>query len=780
MIDQNNHQEQHRLKVALSGLTDSFLAANRELSYIHAAGLHTICYEPLPTLLNLESHNLSGLITEPIPNCYSGLQELYSGFERITIGNFAIDPEYCEKKLWRFMPSAIKNGKLNPLFADIILLRMEELTHPDGRIGKLFNEQQRIFLKTFVEPITIQCHTLENSIKKHNISNINLLHMNAGENNHTILKTFNFTCFFPEIVYCQQHNISEKNHQGIVDLLTAHKYEIHPFEQSILALHGIHPTLKKAYFLQRDQPIDHALIHYQHILATEPDNMDALHWSAKALANKNSIEEMLDIIVKIKTLTNKNQRLDPEIEKLAIKSVSYYNTSLNAGKADQAINVMEALIKIFPDNTFILETALTLFYQQKRSERLITVSKYLLAIDPTHTQAYQVMKKWCLKPSYIQHKIDTCITNIRMEKDGTHPALRLQNIYWALSAMLFSDVNHSKLALINELIVIAQSIISDSFVPESDRLYTGYLYYRSIINMLNIQVVMQPVPPALPWPAIEMSSSTGQVMNQSALRQMVEKQQPEVVFFVAADPVYVTRHARRYISTIFNNCDVPYMIVIHVIGGMNRLGALAQTIGIDDSHLVLSADTFNPATIQRVTCSIVATAPTCQATRDLSLVVNYQSARFLWLGYMLEQFSLPVIVTDIDQLLQRGVRDMLTQFARTDVVLHETFGNDNMADRLVANLLLVKPTDNGKSFAQFLRHYLNLALQQAEKEGVGAYFLDQIALLMARQHLSKLTTATVDHFGQFDINLAMYEEYKITPFRFFSLYSNFDMDSLPV
>ncbi|MEO5364483.1 MAG: hypothetical protein H7838_12785, partial [Magnetococcus sp. DMHC-8] len=352
-------------------------------------------------------------------------------------------------------------------------------------------------------------------------------------------------------------------------------------------------------------------------------------------------------------------------------------------------------------------------------------------------------------------------------------AFRLQEIYMALSTLLLSTLDHHKVAQIAEWVALAHTIVAAQPVPVGDPLYHSTQFYLMSIDAINIQAVTQPMPPPAPWPAIEFASATGQAMDSAAVRAYVAARQPQLIFYSAADPVYVTRHARRYVSTLLQRCDVPFLVIVQVIGGMGRLPEMAHTIGIDDPHLILAADDFQPDTIRAITWKIN------EPTPIRTPLVYYQSARFLWLGYLLEQFNTPVIVADIDQLLQRGLRDLLEGFAQCDVVFHERPHGVKIADRLIANLLLVYPTATGRLFTQFFRYYLGWALQNAEHRGAYAYFLDQCALLMARHHLLWMGQPRLDRFAKLDINTGMYGAYEENPFRFFSFYSGFDMASLP-
>ena len=136
-----------------------------------------------------------------------------------------------------------------------------------------------------------------------------------------------------------------------------------------------------------------------------------------------------------------------------------------------------------------------------------------------------------------------------------------------------------------------------------------------------------------------------------------------------------------------------------------------------------------------------------------------------------------MLVSDIDLILQRGVSDLLENFADRDLVLNENAISANAGSRYTANLLLLNPTKNTAIFLRFLRAYLEKALSGSEV----SRWIDQFALLQARHHLSRHEPeARIGYFDvNTDINNLMYRSYQEHPFRFLSLYHGFDMSSLP-
>jgi hypothetical protein len=150
--------------------------------------------------------------------------------------------------------------------------------------------------------------------------------------------------------------------------------------------------------------------------------------------------------------------------------------------------------------------------------------------------------------------------------------------------------------------------------------------------------------------------------------------------------------------------------------------------------------------------------------------------RFTRLGTFLQKLKLPVFVSDIDLLLQRGVKDLLERSSAADIVLNENLASANAGSRLTANLLLLNPTENAGRFLRFLKRYLEDFLNWAEV----TRWIDQFGLMLARHHLAIHGKAPrIEYFDTAkDINNLMYPSYQENPFRFFSLFHGFDMASL--
>ena len=233
------------------------------------------------------------------------------------------------------------------------------------------------------------------------------------------------------------------------------------------------------------------------------------------------------------------------------------------------------------------------------------------------------------------------------------------------------------------------------------------------------------------------------------------------VLLVAADAAYVRLYGAAYLRSVLARLDVPARVVLHVIGG----GAGTP---VRDPRVSCTEDAFDPA-------AVITRCHDSDGPRAIP-VAHFQSIRFAQAEHWLARTGLPVIVSDIDVILQRGIADLLDRHASDDVVLNRNEASQAFGSHLTANLLMLMPTPGGRAFAADLRGYLDRALARRDV----SRWIDQCGLQMV-WHAHACAGRT--RFGWFDtgrdINNVIYPRWAPNPFRFLSLFHGFDMDSLP-
>lgn len=364
--------------------------------------------------------------------------------------------------------------------------------------------------------------------------------------------------------------------------------------------------------------------------------------------------------------------------------------------------------------------------------------------------------------------IDERFARLFSPGNANHPLLQLRDIHDVASAILCRRLDMKGARQLDHLLA-ATARLEVPTAPGSD-LETWEKHYRLLINGVDLKMVISPTPELPPLPAAAFASAAGIAMSRDDVRARARRLGAKAVFFTAADESYVAQYGRWHMLSVLKYCDVPFLIVSHVIGGAGRLGTIARSVGIDDERIVFAGDHFDATA---VTTRCFDAPPKGRAERPIA---HFQSARFLQAGGLLESLGLPMFVSDIDLLLQRGVADLLARHAGMDLVLNENGISKAAGSRLTANLLLLNPTANTGIFLHFLRAYLERTLAQPEV----TRWVDQLGLILARHHLAiRRSDARIGYFDtNSDINNVIYASYRQHPFRFLSLYHGFDTSSL--
>lgn len=351
---------------------------------------------------------------------------------------------------------------------------------------------------------------------------------------------------------------------------------------------------------------------------------------------------------------------------------------------------------------------------------------------------------------------------------AAHPLFRLSQLYDAASLILCQPLTKASEAQVDELLAETRSLVVHA--DEGSEVAMWEKHYRLIIEAVDLSALRHPSTFNAAEPKLALSTAGGAPLDWAGLQAAAEGLGAKAVFFAAADESYIDRYARLYIESILKHCDVPCMVVVHVIGGFDKLKAIIERLAIHDERLFFTSDDFDA---EAVTTRCYDSPPKSLIPRP---VAHFQSVRFLRLGRLLQTLKRPIFVSDIDLLLQRGVSDLLLKTAAADVVFNEHYQSANAGSRLTANLLLVNPTPKAAAFLKFLSSYLQSMLAKPEV----TRWVDQFGLLMARHNMQRSGKKTnIQYFDtDLDINNIMYRSYQENPFRFLSLYHGFDMSSL--
>lgn len=521
-----------------------------------------------------------------------------------------------------------------------------------------------------------------------------------------------------------------------------------------------------AALLLREGHAPEALTLLEYLAGQPPADSDTLLQLARLLRVEDRTLDAIARLIEYRAAGCDADILLEEIRLALPGAIERFNKHLASGEVIQAERYAAALAELIPRNRAILEAGLSCNIVLNRPDRAGTYARALLIVDPGHAAARAALAP--IAPPPVADDIGQRVERA-LALTETHPLVQLRDLHDAASAILCRRLSEDGIAQVARLQATAGSVAVNA-APGSE-LEAWENHYRAMLGGIDLGAVVGPTPPAEAVD-LDLATSAGNPLTWAGLKGTATRQRAAVVFLAAADQAYVDLYGRWYVRSILKNCDVPCLVVLHVIGGAGRLGETASSLGIRDPRLILAGDRFDPAS---VTARCYDAPPKGLIAKP---VAHLQSVRFMSLGTILERLGRPVFVSDIDLLLQRGVADLLESCAGFDVVFNENAGSPHAGSRLTANLLLANPTANAGRFQSFLQAYLRRALSGASV----SRWIDQLALLMARHHL--MLRGEAPRLGHFDtasdINNVMYRTYQQNPFRFLSLYHGFDTASLSV
>ena len=492
-----------------------------------------------------------------------------------------------------------------------------------------------------------------------------------------------------------------------------------------------------------------ALTLLQHIDGLAPGRADTLRAIVRALGADGQTLQALAKLQELKAVEQNTQALVEDIRAQMPAAFERFNAYAAAGQVAEAEKYAAALAALVPGNVALLNSALSCNVALGRKDEAARYAAAVLKLEPAHVAARAALAE--VPPA-----------------NDVHPLLKLRNIYDGASATLCDTLDEAGLKAVDRALDEARALVVD--VPPGSE-WEGWLkHYRLAVKALDLTMVAEATPAAQKDEPIAFVSSAGAKLDWDGVQARATRLKARSVFFAAADRAYVDLYARWYIKSILKYADVNCLIVVHVIGGLTTLKDVAKSVGISDERLIFAGDAFDAAA---VTTKCYDAPPKGLSSKPLA---HLQSVRFQRLGALLSKLKLPVFVSDIDLILQRGVADLLDRSAGADIVINENAANTNAGSRLTACLMLVNPTRNAGLFLRFLKAYLEKALGQAEV----SRWIDQFGLLMAHHHLMLHgKRPRIDRFDtSSDINNVMYTSYQEHPFRFLSLYHGFDTSSL--
>ena len=513
--------------------------------------------------------------------------------------------------------------------------------------------------------------------------------------------------------------------------------------------------------------VEDAILLLDHLVALDPLNSLPISQLIALLIGQNRLLPALEKILALKQLAAKpDEVLNLYVEPISA-GVMKFKELAEGGRLEEAESFITLLAKLMPDSPVVIPAAMQFHHQTEQHNKSVPYARTVLRMEPNHSEALLVLIDEARRKG--DAAAETALRIAKMDHNTDSSAVhQAHNIYELVNVMMCQTLSEADLDTIDRAQEILRAIPRPD--PEQSKGDAWTRFYQAMVGAIRMAPLREPPAPKS-YPLPPLFAADGSPILFPELRERALRHQAEAVFLVAGDEGYVKRYARLYVRSVLRNADVSALVIVHVIGGQKRIKKIAQEIDVADDRFVLSCDDFDASAV----ASRVYDAPS-QPQTDKP-IGHYQCARFRVASLLLYGLQLPLFVTDIDLMLERGVADLLVTHGDKDMVLNENWAVVQFASRLTANLLLLFPTDRSRRYIQFLANYLDVSLEPMELPK----FVDQIAMLVARHHVQRLyPDVRIAYFDvDADINNCVFPYYMEHPFRFLSLYQKFDLTTLP-
>ena len=456
----------------------------------------------------------------------------------------------------------------------------------------------------------------------------------------------------------------------------------------------------------------------------------------------------------------------PRVARCVTLATERYASLHQAGDHIGAERLAAGLAAVRPDHLEFLRAALGCNLALGHSRRAQCFASALVAREPQEPLAHLALADAYAAAGNARAEAKSRRV-IAMSFEGVlHPLRRLYEAHRAASLMLLQPMDDDARAQLAGLAAMAARI--DPTTEDDTATRHWMMHYRSLVAAAD-PAALSAKDAGMPPPGeITFCDCEGRPKTVSRLRRRAAWREAKLVFVVAADEAYLRLYGRAYLNSVIANTDVPYLAVVHVIGGRERLSVLASEIGILNSNIFYSGCKFNAKTV--LTQCHDSDGPRAWPAAHL------QSKRFSLAEYFLKITEKAIIISDIDVVLQKGVSDLLERHAADDVVMNRNADSVSFGSHITANLLLIRPSPSGLEFAGALREFLEAMLAAPDV----TRWIDQCGIQMVWNRQGAVGST---RFGWFDtrkdINNVIYKKWEANPFTFLSLFHGFDMASLP-
>jgi len=158
--------------------------------------------------------DFKGLYVEPIPYIFESLKSNFSDdnlFENSAITNYDGQIE-----MLTIPQEVVDNGLVHDCFRG-----MSSIYPPKNGLGSVGDKET---VEKYSKKISVPCLTFDSLLRKHNISNFDILKIDAEGHDWEIFKEVNLDTFHPSVIRMEWFNLSKEDKQNVLDKFTKYNY----------------------------------------------------------------------------------------------------------------------------------------------------------------------------------------------------------------------------------------------------------------------------------------------------------------------------------------------------------------------------------------------------------------------------------------------------------------------------------------------------------------------------------------------------------------------------
>lgn len=723
------------------------------------------------------TRDLPGLVIDPLPEIMEAVRKRYQDRPQVKAIPVAVAAAGFEGPMLRFQPNVAHGQLLPPPVARITSFALERLLADDGPVGQLCQDRAaRVMLHSLTEPVPVTRTSIGDLLDAQEVARIDILLIDVDGYEMAILREFDFPRWRPALVWVGHQLMDSSHRSSAVDLLMENGYQLNIGESAILA------TLDPALRLRADLPalsglaarlmaeerLDEAAALLSHLRSFGQDDGNVQQLSLQTAIAQEDLCTAEAALLALRKLGFYQPSHDAVLPFLMSRLSVRFNELLAENSLDEAARIITLAGDLWPTIFIIIHPAMRLNWQLDRLPEARRFARLVIEQQPDHEEANLILYMLAKDANDLKTALKHLKSLVSLEEPKLDTYVQLNNVLALVTHLLCRDrISKEDMPEVRAYLAKAEQLAA---LPAQDEDQAQKWNPHFLMNIRGVALAdrLETLPGGSPVPPTRYVTTRGAPLTLEQVRERANRLGVRAVMLVAADEVYFRRYARMFVLSVLRCSDTPCLIITHVIGGETRLAELAGHFGFNSEHVVLTADAFD---VGAVTTECIAEPKNMPITKPIA---HFQSVRFQLAEHFLATLDLPVMAADIDSLVQWGMGKLLDRLPDSDVLLNRN--NMALGSHITANLVLIRPTRNGRLFSNFLRQYLDLALQ-GEKV---SRWIDQIALLMVRNHMMMHHPDTI--FGYFDprtdINNTMMRRYEPLPFRILSLYQEFDLTTL--